>query len=86
MGWPALNLSLISEILSLSLSHTAGMQLPIVEGQTTEIEIPKGTSDLGIGVSWCETTVSLGNRREGLSLLSLSLSLSLSHTHTPSVT
>ena len=38
-------------------THTAGMRLPVVEGQATTIEIPKGTSDLGLGISWCEDQV-----------------------------
>ena len=46
--------------LFLSCYHiclTAGMQVPIVEGQPTTIEIPKGNSDLGLSVSWAEREV-----------------------------
>jgi len=38
-------------------SAVAGARLPVVEGQVSTIEVPKGTSDLGLGISWCETQV-----------------------------
>ena len=50
--------SLVVNTFSLSLSPlTAGIQMPIVEGHPTTIEIPKGTSDLGLSVSWAEREV-----------------------------
>ncbi len=39
------------------LTHTAGMRHPVAEGRLSTIDIPKGTSDLGIGISWCEDQV-----------------------------
>ncbi len=33
------------------------MRYGIIEGQASIIEIPKGTSDLGLGISWCEDEV-----------------------------
>ncbi len=33
------------------------MRHPVAEGRLSTIDIPKGTSDLGIGISWCEDQV-----------------------------
>ena len=40
-------------------SFVAGIRYGIIEGQASIIEIPKGTSDLGLGISWCEEEVSM---------------------------
>ena len=33
------------------------MKVPIIEGRQTRIEIPKGTGDLGLSISWTENEV-----------------------------
>ena len=61
---------LVSDLFFISLSHNlislhthtliaAGIQIPIVDGHPTTIEIPKGNSDLGLSVSWAEREVIL---------------------------
>lgn len=45
--------------MTYSLFNTAGKKIPIEEGRSSIVEIPKGDGDLGLSVSQCERTVSL---------------------------